>query len=89
MFQRLLCHRKEIMFYSKSGNPISKYVCCFYSPQKALSKSKGPFSEKTKVTNYIKTSELVKSAEETGNIRDCLWHLSRRVDNKKLSKRQK
>ena len=48
-------------------------------PLKKPSQSqKGHFEEKMNVLNDTKTSELSKSAKETGNICDRLWHLSKR-----------
>ena len=41
---------------------------------------KGQVSKKMNVINDTKTPELAKSAKETGNICDFLWHLSRRLD---------
>ena len=47
-------------------------------PLKKPSQSqKGHFYEKMNALNDTKTLELSKSAKETGNICDCLWHLSR------------
>ena len=48
-------------------------------PLKKPSQSqKGHFSSKMNALNDTKTSELSKSAKETGNICDRLWHLSKR-----------
>ena len=48
-------------------------------PLKKPSQSqKGHFSSKMNALNDTKTPELSKSAKETGNICDRLWHLSRR-----------
>ena len=49
----------------------------FERPRAPSQNQKGHFYEKMNVLNDTKTSELSKSAKETGNICDCLWHLSR------------
>ena len=57
--------------------------------QKALSKSKGTFYEKMNVVNDTKTPEMAKSAKETGNICDHLWHLSRNGINTNIPQAKK
>ena len=49
--------------------------------KKPTQSQNGHFYEKMNALNDAKTSELSKSARETGNICDRLWHLSRRGQN--------
>ena len=64
-----LCFLGKMSLLALGGHP---------QPLKKPSQSqKGRFYEKMNALNDTKTSELSKSAKETGNICDRLWHWSR------------
>ena len=56
--------------------------------KKPSQRQKGHFYEKMNALNDTKTLAMSKFAKATGNICDGLWHLSRRMDKKQISKRQ-